>query len=153
MKMLLLLAALGLASLTATTQAQVLAPPLAPAPLALAVPDTAAALHRLFVAKRRLQGYVVGGTAVVAVGTFIGLASSRPEPGPSNPNFAVYSGGNAPDLVVNAILTLPTILVAAVAFGGWGHRQEQRALTNWQQQHQLPRQIRRKLRPRYFQNI
>jgi hypothetical protein len=153
MKTLLLLAALGLASLPATTRAQALgttpAPALAPLAAAPAGPDTAAAIHRLFAAKRRRQGYVVGGTALVAVGATGVVAANRPADTGSGNGFGVIAPNNL-DLAMVGVVAMPVVLVEALLLGGWGHKYERQVLATWQQ-HQLPRSVKRRLEPRYFQ--
>ena len=131
-------------------QALPVALPAAPLATSPVVPDTAAALQRLFAHKRRRQGYLVGAVAVVAVGALIGLASSQPVPSAGTPGFGVYSGNDDLNFLAYAAVTLPAIPLAAVAFGGWGHRQQERVLSDWQQQHHLPRWVKRQLKASYF---
>jgi hypothetical protein len=87
---------------------------------------------------------------VAAVGTLIGLASSQPVPNSGTPGFGAYSGNDNLNFVGYAAVTLPAIPLVAVAFGGWGHRQEERLLSAWQQQHHLPRWVKHQLKASYF---
>lgn len=110
------------------------------APLTLAAPDTVAALHRLFAAKRKRQGYATGATALVAVGTLIAINGNQPVRGPGNSDLAAAFG---------ALITLPLIPVVAIGFGGWSARYERQVVEEWRQ-HRLPRHIKRTLKAKYF---
>lgn len=156
MKTLFLLVAFGLASIPAAAQAQVLtATPEQPA-----APDTAAALHRLFAAKRRVFRYVVGGTAagVATAAAILLLHPPDDDPGGNRGgsgygNLAVpYGDGNKYNTAALGvgITSLPVLLVEVVCCMGWGHKSEQQALADFEQ-HQLPRHIRHKLKAKYFQ--
>ena len=126
-------------------------PTIAPS-LRPAAPDTVTALHRLFAAKRRRQGYIVGGTAGAAVGAAGLVVAGRPtEPSSSNGGGLGVIAPNNLDLAMVGIVAVPVVLAEALLLGGWGHKYEQRVIATWQQQHQLPRAVKRRLKPRYFQ--
>jgi hypothetical protein len=108
---------------------------------ASAAPDTLTAIHRLFAAKRKRQGYATGATAVVAIATLITLTNNQP---------ARASGSNDLDALVGAFVTLPLIPAVAIGFGGWGAKYERQVVEQWQQ-HRLPRQVKRALKANYFQ--
>ncbi|MGI4759840.1 MAG: hypothetical protein ACRYF0_03980 [Janthinobacterium lividum] len=155
MKALLLLASLLLTGGSVAAQTAPVAASAgltAAAPTArLAAPDTLAALHRLFATKRQRQGYIVGGTVVAAVGTAGLVVANRPaESGSSNGGeFGVVAPNNL-DLAMVGVVAVPVVLAEALLLGGWGHKYEQRVIATWQQQHQLPRSVRRQLKPSYF---
>jgi hypothetical protein len=153
MKPLLLLAGLLLAVGRAAAQtpggpapAELSAATLAPA---LAAPDTLAAIQRLFAAKRRRQGYVVGGTAIAAVGTAGLVASNRPADSGGGNGFGVIAPNNL-DLAMAGLVAAPVMLAEALLLGGWEHKYERQVLAAWQQHHQLPRAVKRQLKPQYF---
>ena len=152
MKLFLLSAGLLLGSGLAATQAAPVAgaasgPVAAPSP-GPAAPDTGAAIHRLFVAKRRRQNYVAGATTLAVVGTMVALVSSRPAQ-PAGKNGAATTGVSDLGLAFAACVTVPLIPIAAIGFGGWGPKYERQVLAEWQQ-HRLPRRIRRALKAKYF---
>ena len=120
----------------------------APAP---AAPDTLAAIHRLFAAKRRRGNFIVGGTLAAALGTAGVVVANRPtESSSSNGSgFGVMSPNNL-DLAMVGIVTALVVQTEALLLGGWGAKYEQRVATAWQQQHQLPRAVKRRLKARYF---
>ena len=102
-----------------------------------AATDTAAALHRLFAAKRRLRTVLVGGTVVaylVAVNT--------------GGNYGTYNG----EFVRTILYTPPALAVVlgeVLFYGRYSRYRETRALSEWEQ-HRLAPETRRHLRPRYF---
>jgi peptidoglycan/LPS O-acetylase OafA/YrhL len=152
MKHLFILA--GLLAAASPAAAQASAPSTQPAAMlaspAPAAPDTAAAIHRLFAAKRKRQGYVVGATVVAAVGTAGVVAANRPTDLGTSSGFGVIAPNNL-DLAMVGIVAVPVVLAEALFLGGWGHKYERQVLATWQQQHQLPRAVKRRLAPRYFQ--
>lgn len=107
---------------------------------ASAAPDTVAALHRLFAAKRKRQGYATGATTLVAVGTLIAINGNQPVRGPGSSDLAAAFG---------ALVTLPLIPAVAIGFGGWGARYERQVVEEWRQ-HRLPRHVKRALKAKYF---
>ena len=140
MKTLLLLAALGLACLPATTQAQALliTPEATHTP---AAPDTVAAIHRLFAARRQQRNLVALG-AVGAAG--LGTAATP------IPNGTFFNRG---DYAKVYGIGAAAIIAVDFAFGNSHSRKnEQRALDDWQA-HQLPRHLKRQLKARYFQDL
>jgi hypothetical protein len=137
MKTLLLLAALGLANLPATTHAQALPTPPAAVLAPLAAPDTAAAIHRLFGHKRRLRLAVLGGNLGLGTASYLdGIHTNDP----------VGVG-------LTYILIVPifagTTLGILLGSTQYSHRKEVRAL-HALEQHQLPPRIKERLKPRYF---
>jgi hypothetical protein len=111
------------------------ATPLAASPAAT---DTAAAIHRLFTAKRRLRAAVVAGTGLVYVLAVVA--------GPDK--YGSYSGS-----FVRTFNYSPFLLGAVIGefayYGRYSNRHERLALEDWQAQHLSP-EVRRRLAPRYF---
>jgi hypothetical protein len=114
------------------------------------IPDTAAAIHRLFAAKRKRQGYVIGATVVAAIGTAGTVVANRPADSGTSSGFGVMAPNNL-DLAMVGVVAVPVVLAEALFLGGWGYKYERQVLATWQQQHQLPRAVKRRLVPRYFQ--
>lgn len=154
MKPFLLLAGLLLATIPATAQTSEVSAsanlPAAPA-LAPAAPDTLAAIHRLFAARRQRRNYIVGGTLVAAAGTAGLVVANRPaESGSSNTGgFGVLAPNNL-DVAMVGIVTALVVPAEALLLGGWGHKYEQQVIATWQQQHQLPHAVKRRLKAQYF---
>jgi peptidoglycan/LPS O-acetylase OafA/YrhL len=140
MKMLLLLAALGLASLPAATQAQVLAttPVAAPTLLAPVAPDTVAAIRRLFAARRQQRNLIaLGAIGAAGLGTAV-------TPVPNDTFFT--TGDYAKVYGIGAA----AIIAVDFAFGNsHSHKNEQRALADFEA-HRLPRHVQRQLKAKYF---
>lgn len=137
MKTLLLLVALGLANLPATTQAQALPTPPAAVFAPLAAPDTAAAIHRLFGHKRRLRLAVLGVNLGLGTASYLdGIHTNDPV------------GVGLTYLVIVPIYVGTTlgILLGATHYS---HRQETRALQAFEL-HQLSPRIKKRLKPKYF---
>jgi hypothetical protein len=135
-----LLLALLLLGSSLVAQAQQV--PVAPYAAAEA-PDTVAALHRLFAAKRKKLLPIVAGTVAADVAGVIIIGST------------VDSGGFIDGRVVGQALTgiLGVIVVGAeVLFytSIYSRKKEQRAVTAFEA-HQLPRDLKRQLKAKYFQ--
>jgi hypothetical protein len=117
------------------TLASPTAAPLAALPAAT---DTAAAIHRLFAAKRRLRTAVVAGTGLLYV---IAVVS-----GPDK--YGSYDGQ-----FVRIFNYSPFLLGAVIGefayYGRYSHLRERRALDDWQA-HRLSPEVRRRLAPRHF---
>lgn len=135
----LLLAGL-LAARPIVTQAQQATPAAAPT---LAAPDTLAAIHRLYAAKRKKLLPIVTGTVAADV---VGIALI---------GATVDGGGYVDGRVIGQGLTglLGLVVVGTeVLFytSVYGKQREARAVAAFEA-HQLPRHLRRQLKPRYFQ--
>lgn len=115
-----------------------LAPAVAAAP---AVPDTVAALHRLFAAKRRKLAFILIGTATAElVGqTVVGTT--------------VPGGGIIDDRAITqfavALLTVPVVVAEVLFYAQYNQKHEARAVEDFQL-HRLPRHLRRQLKAKYF---
>ena len=143
----LLLAASPAPAQTASGPGPAPVPVAAPAPVA---PDTLAAIHRLFAAKRRRSNLIVGGTLAAALGFAGVVVANRPaESSSSNGSgFGVVAPNNL-DLAMVGIVTALVVPTEALLLGGWGPKYEQQVAAAWQQ-HQLPRAVERRLKARYF---
>jgi hypothetical protein len=103
--------------------------------------DTVAAIHRLFAAKRtRTLRFAIGTLGFAAIsGVLIGTAS----PG--------WDGLGQVALGATLItLGLPAVVVEAVTAAGYNKKSERRTVGEFQA-HKLPRYMKRKLKPKYFQ--
>lgn len=150
MKPFLLSVLLLATSLSATAQTSLVAsPPTTPQPRTAA--DTAAAIHRLFAAKRKVCTLLVSGTAVAAA-TGAAVALSQPDPSHSSGGFGGGIDGRPIMATLIMVASLPVIGVELLTCGGWGHRAEQKALAA-AQAHQLPRRLKRTLQPKYFRAV
>ena len=112
-----------------------LASPLAAAP---AAPDTVAAIHRLFAARReRSVPFILGAASVVLTGgVMMGTARS---------DLRQSVGGFSTGLIGLIIMTygLATAL-------DYNKKSEQQAVEDFQM-HKVPRYLKRRLKPKYFQ--
>jgi hypothetical protein len=116
-----------------------------------AVPDTAAAIHRLFAAKRKTCTYVMGGTAL-AVGAGSLTALSQPSRGTGGGGgFSAGVDGRPIIATFIGVLGVPVLGAELLLLGGWGHRKEQRAIDAFEK-HQLSNNLKRKLTLRYFRS-
>lgn len=111
----------------------------APAP----PPDSVAALHRLF-ARRRHNGHVslgVGGGLLAASGIAVAIGANTGG-----------SAGLAPFVfgILGGVFVTPIAVRGAVLSLTYTEGRERRLVQAWQQ-HRLPRHVRRKLRPEYFE--
>lgn len=143
MRLLLLLALLLVARLPAAAQANaaISQPSAAPAT------DTVTAIHRLFLARRTRCTYVVGGTALVTSASVVTVLLQELPPNQGGvggtdfrPVAATFLGLVGTGIVGIELLTL----------SGWGRGEEARMVVAFQQ-HRLPRRIRLRLKPAYFQ--
>lgn len=114
-------------------------------------PDTVAAIHRLFVSKRNRCAYIVGGTTAATVTGMVAV-SSQPERGSAAGGFSAGVDGRPIIASLIGIVGLPVIgLELLLLRDGWGRKAEQHAVEASQGHHQLPRYVRRELKPKYFQ--
>jgi len=156
MRYFLLLLALVGCSTTAFAQTPVPAGPTAAAQLAVSAPDTAAAIHRLFAAKRKRQVIITVATLGAAVGAgAVVLSSNQQTGGGGGGGYGILTSSGplldnrATGVLAIGVLMLPVALVEAVLFGGWSEKQEQQTLTGWQQRTES-RFLKRRLKPKYF---
>ncbi len=144
MRCFLLSATLLLALLTGRAAAQVAPPPPRPEAPALAAPaaptDTVAALHRLFAERRQRRNILVGVTGALTVGLAIGAGAST-----SGQEFISPAGA----AILVGILGGVVVASELAFFGKYSRKKEQRAVERFQA-HRLDRDLRRKLKPRYF---
>jgi hypothetical protein len=98
--------------------------------VAQAAPDTAAAIHRLFAA-RRARSYIITGLLVT----------------PGALGFLV--DGNSIGTAAYPVAAAPYELANLICHRRYRRKAEKRALANFQT-HQLSSKIRRKLKPKYF---
>lgn len=115
--------------------------PLAPA--TVAAPDTVAALHRLFAAKRKKLLPIVAGTVAADVAGVAVIGST------------VDSGGYIDGRVIGQALTVLAGVAAVSAevlfySTAYGKKKEARAVAAFEA-HQLPSHLKRQLKARYFQ--
>jgi hypothetical protein len=117
--------------------------------VAQAAPDTAAAIHRLFASRRKTCTYVMGGTAL-AVGAGSLVALNQPNQGTGGGSgFSAGVDGRPIIATFIGVLGVPVLGAELLFLGGWGHRNEQRAIAAFEK-HQLPNNLKRKLTPAYF---
>lgn len=115
------------------------------AQVAVSAPDTVAALHRLFAAKRKKLLPIVAGTTVADVAGIAIIGAT------------VESGGLIDGRVVGQALTG---ILGVVAVGTevlfytsiYSKKKEQRAVDALEA-HQLPRHLKRQLKAKYFQEL
>jgi hypothetical protein len=146
MKYLFLVIAMLLATQSAV--AQPLSQPSRPASLAaslptpLAAPDTVAALHRLFAAKRKRNSHFFIGTLGVAAlgGVVVGTAPST------------WAGLDQAVLgiAIIALVGLPAMVAEVVIALDYNKKSEQQAIESFQAR-KLPRYLKRKMKAKYFQ--
>jgi hypothetical protein len=118
------------------------------------VPDTAAAIHRLFAAKRKRQVIVGGTTFGVAVGAVVATSNQQPSGGGGGGFGILTNTGpilDGPGMAVLAVgvIMFPVVLLEAVIFGGWSKKQEQLTIDGWQQ-HKESQFLKRRLKSKYF---
>jgi hypothetical protein len=104
--------------------------------------DTVAAVHRLFAAKRtRTLHFAIGTVGVAAIGgVLIGTAPS----GWDGLGQAVLGA------TLVALVALPAVVAEAVTAAGYNKKSEWRTVEEFHA-HKLPRYLKRKLKPKYFQ--
>lgn len=109
--------------------------------------DTVQALHHLFERRRKLGAWLVGGsatvTAVTGVGTAIDLDSGRPQSGYYNPK--PFDAA-----VLMAIGTAPVWIPGTVTLIRFSKKREKRAIVAYEQTHQLPRRLQKRLNGKDF---
>ncbi|MGI4759842.1 MAG: hypothetical protein ACRYF0_03990 [Janthinobacterium lividum] len=118
----------------ATAAASPPAVPLATFPV---VPDTVAALHRLFTLRRE-RGYTafkVGGALLAVSGGLVASAGNSY----SYQNLGLYAGG-----ILGIGSSVPVLAMGVIRTVNYSKKREQRAVQSWQQ-HQLTRQLKRAL--------
>jgi hypothetical protein len=155
MKCLLLLLVLLLAVKSAVAQNALAVPHPDSLPTAQAAPDTAAAIHWLFAAKRRRQVTVGVATMGAAVGVLAIVSLSTQQSGRSGGSGygSLLSGPIIDEQALAAlavgVITVPVMLGELVLFGGWSKKKEKRVIEDWEQ-HRLARFFKRRLKPKYF---
>jgi peptidoglycan/LPS O-acetylase OafA/YrhL len=104
--------------------------------------DTVAAIHRLFAAKRkRTLHFAIGTVGVAGIGVvLIGTASS----GWDGLGQAVLGA------TLVALVALPAVVAEAVTAADYNKKSERRTVEEFHA-HKLPRYLKRKLKPKYFQ--
>ncbi|MVN75163.1 hypothetical protein GO988_02360 [Hymenobacter sp. HMF4947] len=107
-------------------------------------PDTVAAIHRLFAAKRKRNShFFVGTVGVIAVGgVVIGTASS------SWDGLAQAALG----AVIIAFVGLPALTAETITALNYNKKSERQAVEDFQA-HKVPRYLKRRLKPAYFQEL
>ena len=116
------------------------ASPEAMRPLASA-PDTAAAIHRLFAAKRHQSGIVIGGT--VFTGLLSLLVAENTRHGATIEPTPILATGIS-------LLSIPATVAEIGYYRQFTRRKEARALGAFKE-HNLPSKIKQQLRPVYFE--
>jgi membrane protease YdiL (CAAX protease family) len=122
---------------------------------AQAAPDTAAAIHRLFAAKRHRQVVIGVATAGAAIGALAAVSLSNQQPSRSGGSGygSLVSGPifdeQAIAMVAVGVITVPVALGELLLFGGWSKKKEQRVVADWER-HKLARFFKRRLKPKYF---
>ena len=109
--------------------------------LAAPAPDTLAAIHRLFAAKRKKnKPFVAGAVGVAAVGgVLLGTAPSNLD----GIGQAVLGAG------LIALVSLPVLTLEALTALDYNKKSEREAVEAFQA-HKVPRYLKRKLKPQYF---
>jgi hypothetical protein len=104
--------------------------------------DTVAAIHRLFAAKRkRTLHFAIGTVGIAAIGgILIGTAPS----GWDGLGQAVLGA------TLVALVALPAVVAEAVTAASYNKKSERRTVEEFHA-HKLPRYLKRKLKPKYFQ--
>jgi hypothetical protein len=115
-------------------------------PEAPTIPDTAAALHRLFAAKRGLRAVIVAGTVLIGGVAFLIKATSGSKPTTLGATLADF--GNKVGIVS---LTSVAVIVELVAENKYSRSKEQVVIESWRMHQQLAPDIRRRLTPPYFE--
>jgi len=106
------------------------------------VPDTAAAIHRLFAAKRKKLLFILLGTVTAEVaGQAVIGATVHGGTGVINERDA--------DHFLAALVAVPVVIAEGLFYAQYNRKHEQQALAE-QQAHQLPKHLRRQLKARYF---
>lgn len=116
-----------------------------PADSLVASTDTAAAIHRLFVARRHVRTAVVLGTGggfllAAALGNIFGKE-----------NYGSY-GGDEVRIFNLTLLAIPVMGAELLVFGEYSRRHERLATEYWRA-HRLSPTIKRNLKPQYFQPL
>jgi len=159
MRYLLLLLALLLAAGPAVAQNPVVAARPDSLPATQAAPDTAAAIHRLFAAKRKRRDIIAAGLGLsLVVGTVGSLATAK-NPGPSGsilnlggaPGSSTGNAGSqsnassgATGWLLCAALSWPLIIIDYVAYARYSRKREEKALADYETK-QLPGRLRKRL--------
>lgn len=105
------------------------------------VPDTAAAIHRLFAAKRHQSGIAISGTTAVGLLSLLVAENTRHS----------YTIDAAPIIATGiSLLSIPAIIAEIGFYRQFTIRKEARALSAFRA-HKLPAKIRRLLLPAYFE--
>jgi peptidoglycan/LPS O-acetylase OafA/YrhL len=106
-------------------------------------PDTVAALHRLFAAKRKKLLPIVAGTVAASTAGVV-IVGSTVDSGGFIDDRAV---GQALSVIVGVAAVSAEVLFYSIAYG---KTKEQRAVAAFEA-HQLPRHLKRQLKAKYFQ--
>ena len=141
MRYLLLLLALLLAAGPAVAQNPVVAARPDSLPATQAAPDTAAAIHRLFAAKRHQSAAVISATVGTGLLCLLLAENTRHS----------YTIDTTPIVATGiSLFSIPTTAIEIGYYRQFTRRKEQQALVAFQE-HKLPERIRRRLRPEYFE--
>jgi hypothetical protein len=143
----LLLLVLVLANWSARAQSALTTVSAAPVPVVTGT-DSAAAIHRLFVTKRKTRQYVVGGTAAAGITSLV-VVLNQPAP-PTSAGFSAGIDGRPVMATIIGVTTAAVMGLELLAPSAWSHQREEEAM-NLLAAHKLPRYIKRRLEPRYFQ--
>jgi hypothetical protein len=143
----ILLLVLMLVSWSATAQSASANASAAPLP-AVAATDSATAIHRLFAAKRKTRQYIVGGTAAAGIAGVV-VALNQPAP-PTSAGFGAGIDGRPIMATLIGVATGALMGIELLAPSVWSRKREERAMVELAT-HQLPRYIKRQLKPRYFE--
>ena len=108
-------------------------------------PDTVAALHRLYAAKRHKLLPIVAGT-IAADAAGIAIVGATVQTGGLLDSRAIQQ------VLVGALGVLAVGTEVLFYTYGYGRKKEERAVAAFEA-HQLPRHLRRQLKARYFQNL
>lgn len=109
-----------------------------------ASPDTAAALHRLFAKHRARRMRFALGTLVVGTAlTIMPAVSAKRANDPLDAGFSAFGS------VVAGTLTATLVPLELLHHNQYTRRRERQAVAQWQA-HQLPAELRQRLKPNYF---
>lgn len=140
MRYLSLFVALLLAGSSLAAHAQPAATPLVATPPSASTPDTVAAIHRLFVAKRHQSALVISSTVGVGLLSLVVAENTRHS----------YTIDATPVIATGiSLLSIPATFVEIVHYQQFTRRKEQRAIAAFEA-HKLPEKIRLRLQPTYF---
>lgn len=165
MRYFLLLLALLLAAGPAVAQNPAVAARPDSLPATQAATDTAAAIHRLFAAKRKRRDIIAAGLGLSLVAGTVGSLATAKNPSPSGSllnlggapgsstgNAGSQSSASSGDIgwLLCAALSWPLIVVDYVAYAGYSRKREKKAMADYEAGY-LSIRLRKRLQAKCFQ--